>query len=157
MGHQRQVGPQCPHIKTTLSFSLSSALSLQLQWLRLNVFAMQLLGKLWNEVWDSQSLVDEVEDLDEVRVSSLEGELAAPGWVCCLAALLWEDSRVWCVEYVGTCLCTDRHPKPFVSEHTSQITEHLDILSLPCSTLNPNLQMQQPRPHQSLFDVFWTP
>ena len=30
-------------------------------------------------MWGSQWVVDEVEDLDEVRVSSLEGELAAPG------------------------------------------------------------------------------
>jgi len=30
-------------------------------------------------VWASQSVADEVEDLDEVRVSSLEGEPAAPG------------------------------------------------------------------------------
>ena len=30
-------------------------------------------------MWGSQWVVDKVEDLDEVRVSSLEGELAAPG------------------------------------------------------------------------------
>ena len=55
------------------------------------------------------------------------------------------------------------HPRPNTAQMALATDIHVLMLvkqqntTAPCSTLNPSLQMQRPRPHQSLFDVFWIP